>query len=47
MFEALAERIGQHFATIAQVTPDSLDVRRDVEQVIAALDDGRLRVAEW
>ncbi len=47
MFDALAERIGQHFAAISDVTPDSRDVRRDVEQVIAALDDGRLRVAEW
>lgn len=47
MFDALAERIGQHFATLSTITPESLDVRRDVEQVIAALDDGRLRVAQW
>ena len=39
-------RIGQWFDQIADMTPDHLEARRDVELVITKLDDGQLRVAE-
>jgi 2,3,4,5-tetrahydropyridine-2-carboxylate N-succinyltransferase len=42
----LEERIGHWFENIADVTPDDLDARRDVELVITKLDDGQVRVAE-
>ena len=42
----LEARIGGWFEQIAEITPENLDARRDVELVIAKLDDGQLRVAE-
>jgi 2,3,4,5-tetrahydropyridine-2-carboxylate N-succinyltransferase len=42
----LETRIGRWFNQIADITPDSSEARRDVELVIAKLDDGQLRVAE-
>ena len=42
----LEERIGKWFADIASMTPANLEARRDVELVIAKLDDGQIRVAE-
>jgi 2,3,4,5-tetrahydropyridine-2-carboxylate N-succinyltransferase len=42
----LETRIGRWFDQIADITPDSSEARRDVELVIAKLDDGQLRVAE-
>jgi 2,3,4,5-tetrahydropyridine-2-carboxylate N-succinyltransferase len=42
----LEVRINTWFDQIDSVTPESLDARRDVELVIAKLDDGQLRVAE-
>lgn len=42
----LETRIGRWFAQIADITPDSIEARRDVELVITKLDDGQLRVAE-
>jgi 2,3,4,5-tetrahydropyridine-2-carboxylate N-succinyltransferase len=42
----LETRIGQWFEQIAEMTPAHLEARRDVELVIAKLDDGQLRVAE-
>jgi 2,3,4,5-tetrahydropyridine-2-carboxylate N-succinyltransferase len=42
----LETRIGEWFEQIAEVTPKSVEARRDVELVITKLDDGQLRVAE-
>jgi 2,3,4,5-tetrahydropyridine-2-carboxylate N-succinyltransferase len=42
----LEVRINTWFDQIDSLTPESLDARRDVELVIAKLDDGQLRVAE-
>lgn len=42
----LRDRIGEWYQQIGTLTPDHHDARRDVELVIAMLDDGRLRVAE-
>lgn len=41
----LATRIEHWFSDIAVVTPDNVEARRDVELVIAQLDDGLVRVA--
>jgi 2,3,4,5-tetrahydropyridine-2-carboxylate N-succinyltransferase len=43
---SLETRIDQWYEQIGDVTPDNVDARRDVELVIAKLDDGQLRVAE-
>ncbi len=43
---SLDERIGRWFEQIGELGPGSIDARRDVEQVIARLDDGQIRVAE-
>lgn len=42
----LEQRIRQWYEGIATITPENLDAKRDVELVIAHLDDGLLRVAE-
>jgi len=42
----LETRITGWFEQIAEMTPEHLEARRDVELVIAKLDDGQLRVAE-
>lgn len=42
----LEERIGHWYDHIAEMGPDNLEARRDVELVIAQLDDGQVRVAE-
>jgi hypothetical protein len=42
----LEERINAWHEQIATMTPENLEARRDVELVIAKLDDGQLRVAE-
>ncbi len=42
----LEERINAWHDQIANMTPENLEARRDVELVIAKLDDGQLRVAE-
>lgn len=42
----LAARITQAFQRISSVTPDDLEVRRDVELAITLLDEGAVRVAE-
>lgn len=42
----LETRIGQWFEQIGTLSPSDVDARRDVELVIAHLDDGLLRVAE-
>jgi 2,3,4,5-tetrahydropyridine-2-carboxylate N-succinyltransferase len=42
----LATRIEQWYDNIAEMTPENIDARRDVELVITKLDDGQLRVAE-
>ena len=42
----LETRIGRWFQEIAQMTPDHVEARRDVELVITKLDDGQLRVAQ-
>ena len=42
----LETRIGRWYEQIAEVTPDHVEARRDVELVITKLDDGQLRVAE-
>jgi len=42
----LETRIGQWFEQISEISPASLEARRDVELVIAKLDDGQIRVAE-
>lgn len=42
----LESRIGHWYARIDEMTPQQEQARRDVELVIAKLDDGQLRVAE-
>jgi 2,3,4,5-tetrahydropyridine-2-carboxylate N-succinyltransferase len=42
----LETRIGQWFEQLADITPQNVEARRDVELVITKLDDGQLRVAE-
>jgi 2,3,4,5-tetrahydropyridine-2-carboxylate N-succinyltransferase len=42
----LETRISGWFEQIAEMTPANLEARRDVELVIAKLDDGQLRAAE-
>jgi 2,3,4,5-tetrahydropyridine-2-carboxylate N-succinyltransferase len=42
----LEARVAQWYDQIAELTPESLEARRDVELVITKLDDGQLRVAE-
>jgi 2,3,4,5-tetrahydropyridine-2-carboxylate N-succinyltransferase len=42
----LEERITAWHEQIADLTPENLEARRDVELVITKLDDGQLRVAE-
>ncbi|NNN07788.1 MAG: 2,3,4,5-tetrahydropyridine-2,6-dicarboxylate N-succinyltransferase [Acidimicrobiaceae bacterium] len=42
----LEQRIRQWYGNVAELTPENLDARRDVELVITKLDDGQLRVAE-
>lgn len=42
----LETRIGQWFEQLSEMTPANHEARRDVELVIAKLDDGQLRVAE-
>ena len=46
MSEALAARIEQAWEDRATVTPDSTEVRSDVEQALAMLDSGEGRVAQ-
>ncbi len=43
---SLDERISRWFEQIGELGPDSVEARRDVEQVIARLDDGQIRVAD-
>ena len=42
----LETRINQWYDNVAEMTPEHLEARRDVELVITKLDDGQLRVAE-
>ncbi|MHB1970010.1 MAG: 2,3,4,5-tetrahydropyridine-2,6-dicarboxylate N-succinyltransferase [Acidimicrobiales bacterium] len=42
----LETRIGRWFDEIDALTPQNLEARRDVELVLAQLDDGQVRVAE-
>jgi len=42
----LETRVGHWYEHLAEMTPDNLEARRDVELVITKLDDGQLRVAE-
>ena len=42
----LETRVGNWFEHLAEMTPDNLEARRDVELVITKLDDGQVRVAE-
>ena len=42
----LETRINEWYDRVAEMTPEHLDARRDVELVITKLDDGQLRVAE-
>ncbi|MGB8197118.1 MAG: 2,3,4,5-tetrahydropyridine-2,6-dicarboxylate N-succinyltransferase [Acidimicrobiales bacterium] len=42
----LETRINQWFDHLAEMSPDNVEARRDVELVITKLDDGQLRVAE-
>jgi 2,3,4,5-tetrahydropyridine-2-carboxylate N-succinyltransferase len=42
----LESRIEHWYERIAEMTPDHVEARRDVELVIAKLDDGQVRVAE-
>ena len=44
--DELAARITHWYEHIAEMSPEHLDARRDVELVITKLDDGQLRVAE-
>jgi 2,3,4,5-tetrahydropyridine-2-carboxylate N-succinyltransferase len=43
---SLETRIEQWYEEIADMSPEHVDARRDVELVIAKLDDGQVRVAE-
>ncbi len=42
----LETRVGHWFEHLAEMTPENVEARRDVELVITKLDDGQLRVAE-
>jgi 2,3,4,5-tetrahydropyridine-2-carboxylate N-succinyltransferase len=42
----LATRIGHWYEQLAEVAPDNVEARRDVELAITKLDDGQVRVAE-
>ncbi|MGH9021270.1 MAG: 2,3,4,5-tetrahydropyridine-2,6-dicarboxylate N-succinyltransferase [Acidimicrobiales bacterium] len=42
----LESRVAEWYEQIAELTPDSVEARRDVELVITKLDDGQVRVAE-
>ncbi len=42
----LEDRVDQWYEHISELTPESVEARRDVELVITKLDDGQLRVAE-
>jgi 2,3,4,5-tetrahydropyridine-2-carboxylate N-succinyltransferase len=42
----LETRINHWFDSIAEMSPENVEARRDVELVITKLDDGQLRVAE-
>ncbi|OYV60051.1 MAG: 2,3,4,5-tetrahydropyridine-2,6-dicarboxylate N-succinyltransferase [Actinobacteria bacterium 21-73-9] len=42
----LETRIGRWYEEIGSMTPANLEARRDVELVVAKLDDGQVRVAE-
>ena len=42
----LESRIGHWFDHLAEMSPDHLEARRDVELVITKLDDGQVRAAE-
>jgi 2,3,4,5-tetrahydropyridine-2-carboxylate N-succinyltransferase len=42
----LETRIGHWYEQIAEMSPEHVEARRDVELVITKLDDGQLRVAE-
>ena len=42
----LETRINEWFDHITELTPESIEARRDVELVITKLDDGQVRVAE-
>jgi 2,3,4,5-tetrahydropyridine-2,6-dicarboxylate N-succinyltransferase len=42
----LEARINEWFDHIAEMSPENVEARRDVELVITKLDDGQLRVAE-
>jgi 2,3,4,5-tetrahydropyridine-2-carboxylate N-succinyltransferase len=44
--QELAQRIRNAFERIGTVTPDNIEIRRDVELVITMLDEGKVRVAE-
>jgi len=43
---SLESNIEKWYSQIGEMTPQNLEARRDVELVIAKLDDGQLRVAE-
>ena len=43
---SLETRIEKWFESIADISPESVEARRDVELTITKLDDGQLRVAE-
>jgi 2,3,4,5-tetrahydropyridine-2-carboxylate N-succinyltransferase len=42
----LETRIGRWYEQIAEMRPENIEARRDVELVITKLDDGQLRVAQ-
>jgi 2,3,4,5-tetrahydropyridine-2-carboxylate N-succinyltransferase len=42
----LETRIGHWYEQLADISPENVEARRDVELVITKLDDGQLRVAE-
>jgi 2,3,4,5-tetrahydropyridine-2-carboxylate N-succinyltransferase len=42
----LETRIAQWYESIAEMSPENLEARRDVELAIAKLDDGQVRVCE-
>jgi 2,3,4,5-tetrahydropyridine-2-carboxylate N-succinyltransferase len=46
MMSSLESNIEKWYSQIGDMTPQNLEARRDVELVIAKLDDGQLRVAE-
>ena len=44
--QLIETRIDEWFDHITELTPESIEARRDVELVITKLDDGQVRVAE-